>query len=259
MDMAPSSPPSHALPLCTVGLPLVLLILLSMLPYLFIATAEGGCTPDEDYQLTNDDVYYTPWTRSSVRCSKSRSLVSKGRLWTLQPLLSPRTRGQILSDDESGKEASATAVDTTGNAQLRALGKDVSLSYAHLTRRSSHAHAQFQSNVTSPSNPLALRTRAVRLKHWYRALSVRAWLRAEKIWLSFLACFTILFILSFTAPYVGYIWCAAFSFLPGLGVLVVLIVGRGTPSRRTVMVPFGVAWAAGEAWWLTYFFGGIAT
>jgi hypothetical protein len=40
--------------------------LLSVVPYLFIAGAEGGCTPDGDYQLTYDDFYYTPWTRSSL-------------------------------------------------------------------------------------------------------------------------------------------------------------------------------------------------
>jgi hypothetical protein len=49
--------------------------------------------------------------------------------------LESRTRGQILSDDESGKGTSATAVDTTGNAQLCALGKDVSLSLICISRK----------------------------------------------------------------------------------------------------------------------------
>lgn len=58
-------------PFAFLGL-LVLLILMSVLPNLFVAAEEGGCTPDGDFEvLIESDRWsraglYTPWTRASL-------------------------------------------------------------------------------------------------------------------------------------------------------------------------------------------------
>ena len=56
---------SHLLPLLSILLLLVLLILMSSMPGIFFTEEDGGCTPDGDFELSLDNLHYTPWTRSS--------------------------------------------------------------------------------------------------------------------------------------------------------------------------------------------------
>lgn len=115
---------------------------------------------------------------------------------------------------------------------------------AAMQKKLTAEHAELYSNsrlnqlvrnnvITYKDLPLepSLATRWTLVQIWWRDFRVKPWMKSEKWWLMALVVFFTLLILSWKNSYVNSGWNQNVSFLPVLGVLHVLMVGRATGSR----------------------------
>lgn len=56
---------TYLLPLVLFAGLFALILLMALLPVIFVAEDDGGCTPDGDFELSLSPFDYTPWTSSS--------------------------------------------------------------------------------------------------------------------------------------------------------------------------------------------------
>lgn len=124
----------------------------------------------------------------------------------------------------------AKNVDMCSNEELQTLVADNKITYTDLP---------FDSSTPT------------RLENFRRDHSFKRWLKDEKWWLCAMLVFTLLFILSFLTPvYNG--WCPYGGFIPGLGVFLLLLVGRETYGRWTVFAFFFAAFVGLDIWWIIH-------
>ncbi|KAK5080944.1 hypothetical protein LTR05_008260 [Lithohypha guttulata] len=129
-------------------------------------------------------------------------------------------------------------VDTSGNSALRRLVRKTNLSYEYLL---------LNTVVTS---------RWEQLRIWWQGFSVKKWLHEEKYWLCAMLGFDLLFALSFTVPVITLYWSPTCSFMPGFGVLWVLLIGKKRLRARWIYFGywFVLFWICNIVWIVSYSF-----